>query len=148
MRRPRAITVRWLKRHDACEDQFEKFRQTFGDRAELTRGNALLAASAGLDLDWLASRLLSVASLLVYEEAVDPAWQAFRDAKYAAWRAYEEARHRACRWDDQANASREAYVKDETAAWRVYQEATAAARRAFNEVAAIALCDQLGLPKE
>ncbi len=76
----REITCEWLEEHEACEDHVEKFAATFGDRAELTRANAVRAVRAGLDIDWLATRLLDAPARRAYEEATTLAWRAYEEA--------------------------------------------------------------------
>ena len=44
------ITVEWLKKEKACSEEITKFRQEFGESAELTRKNLLRAKD--LDLEW------------------------------------------------------------------------------------------------
>lgn len=92
MRLPKKITVRWLRSQGACEDQVKLFRHTFGDSAELSRAAASKAVVAGLDLDWLANRLLPATAWRPYREARATAWRAYEGATATAWRAYEEAK--------------------------------------------------------
>ena len=37
--KPRPITVAWLKRHHACPEGIERFRELFGESAALTKKN-------------------------------------------------------------------------------------------------------------
>jgi hypothetical protein len=143
----RVITREWLEEHEACDDHVEKFAATFGDEAELTRANAIKAARAGLDIDWLAGKLLDATALRAYEEAKVPAWRAYQEAKAPAWRAYQEARAPAWRAYQEATApALRAYEEARAPAWRAYQEAETTALRAYEEAKATALCDALHLP--
>jgi len=149
MATPKAITVRWLKRRYACADQIKQFRLVFGNQAELTRTNALLAASAGLDMDWLASRLLSVTAQRTYAEAVATAQHTYAEAVATARRTYAEAVATAQHTYAEAVATaRRTYAEAVATARRTYDEAVVTARRTYAEAAAEALCDQLGFPEE
>ncbi len=131
----RAVSREWLEGEGACEDQIELFAATFGASAELTRENAIKAARAGLDIDWLADRLLAPPAWRAYEEATAPALRACHEAKATARRAYEEATAPALRACHEATAS----------ARRTCHEARATALRAYQEAMATALCDALNL---
>ena len=127
---PRVITIDWLVAHEACE--VETFRATFGASAELTRANALKAAQAGLDLDWLAEHLMDGTVWRAYQAKKNTTWRAHVKAMFTARRAYEKSTATAWR-DEEATAT----------AWRAYEEATATAWRAYEEIKATALCDAL-----
>ncbi len=154
----REITVEWLEEHEACEDHAEKFVATFGDRAELTRANVVRAVRAGLDIDWLAPRLLDAPALRAYEEVRVTAWRAYKKATAPAWRAYKEAMAPALRAYEQVAAparraykeatapALRAYEEAKAAALRAYEEASSAALRAYKEATVPALCDALHLP--
>ncbi len=131
----REITREWLEEHAACEDHVEIFSATFGDRAGLTRANAMRAAKAGLDIDWLAKILLDSRTWWAYMLAIGPTWRAYMRADSRAWRAYQEARAPTWRGRDEAEAE----------AWRAYKRAIAPTWRAYEEAAAGALCDALNL---
>ena len=74
------ITVAFLRKHGACADQVALFAETFPDGAEATAESLLLAARAGLAIDWLARFVPA------------PARRAYDEARATAWRAYDEAR--------------------------------------------------------
>ena len=82
--RPMEITAEWLEAADACEEQVELFRATFGERAELTRSDALRAARAGLDLEWLTGRILPAPARRAYKEAMATALRAYKEAMATA----------------------------------------------------------------
>ena len=90
------ITAAWLRKQEACDEYYKKFRKLFGDRVTVTRA-LLVQHSSAFDLDWLVSRLLSpeqladyeaqVATLLAaYEAQVDPLTAAY-DAQVDPLRA-------------------------------------------------------------
>ena len=74
------VTVEWLKSQEACSDQVALFEAAFGQSAKITKRNLLKAASAGLNIEWLAQRCLKGKS-----------WRAYGEARAAASRAYDEA---------------------------------------------------------
>lgn len=51
------IDVEMLERHNACKPQLDNFRETFGDRMDVTRANIAKALKAGLPLPWVADKL-------------------------------------------------------------------------------------------
>lgn len=57
-RLPQAITLRWLRRHGACDGWEPTFRELFPDGAPVTLEAALKGYEAGLDVVWVAVRLL------------------------------------------------------------------------------------------
>jgi hypothetical protein len=144
--RPVSITLRWLKAEEACRSQVDLFRDTFGESADVSRAAATEAARAGLDVDWLAARLLDDPARRAYEEARATARRAYEEARAPARRAYEEARAPARRAYEEAMATaRRAYDEAMAPARRAYDEATATTRRAYEEARATALCNLLGL---
>lgn len=56
----------------ACQDQVALFRRTFGEEVEVTADVVRLAAEAGLDVGWAASRFLSPLLRADYCAKVDP----------------------------------------------------------------------------
>ena len=75
------VTLQWLKKHGACTDQVELFAKTFGDSSvAITPESIERASNVGLDINWVATRILTPPALKAYEEA-----------KATAWKAYEEA---------------------------------------------------------
>jgi len=51
--RKKYVTLKELKEVGACSWQLEKFKKTFGKRAEINKENIGKAWAAGLDVDWL-----------------------------------------------------------------------------------------------
>lgn len=76
---PRFITADWLRRHGCCDDGLLEFSALFGDRAELTAANLYLAAERGMELCWLAEKLLTPADRDEFFSACgdDPDWDEF-----------------------------------------------------------------------
>lgn len=109
------ITRRMLWRLGACDNQRERFTETFGPRAvvTITEANAIRAADAGLDLWWISCRLLMTTRAIVAFEAVVARANSERDAlsdeNYRLYErgeiSYEETTQR---WD----ARRRAYLRE------------------------------------
>ena len=87
---PLTITPEWLKEHDACEDQVTLFEEIWPDGAAITQEALATAASAGLNLEWLAERLFSDSTYADYEVQ-----RALLYADYLANRAPAYADYRA-----------------------------------------------------
>ena len=62
---PLTITRKWLDQHNACKDQADLFERIWPEGVAVTEEALADAAKAGLNLDWLAERVLS---LPVYDE--------------------------------------------------------------------------------
>jgi hypothetical protein len=80
-RRMTTITYDWLRRHGACEEQRDLAALHFGHSAPLTRQTLTEAAALGLDVDWLASHLLTPAQ-----------WDAYEAGRALLWTAYVAGR--------------------------------------------------------
>ena len=85
------ITKDYLWGREACPDQFNLFAETFPDGAEITRDNLLTAARAGLNVGWLARRVLKATAWAAYDGAAVSAQTTFDEAMVTAWAAYGEA---------------------------------------------------------
>jgi hypothetical protein len=88
---PKRITVTWLRRRSACEDQISIFKGEWPQGAILSRENLLRAAELGLDLDWLAQEILNAPLWEAYEKAYAPLREAYEKAYAPLWEAYEKA---------------------------------------------------------
>ena len=55
----KVVTLKWLRRHEACEDQVAIFTKEWGEKAELTEANLLRAVELHLNIDWLAGHFLT-----------------------------------------------------------------------------------------
>ena len=64
------ITAAMLRRMGACEEQVAAFEEEWPDGADVTEKNALRAVALGLDVDWLATRVLNGAALEQYDKAI------------------------------------------------------------------------------
>ena len=115
--KPIILTADWLDQQGACPDQADLAICYFGKQARVTRTMLHECAALGLDVEWLAGRLLP------YES---PAWAAYQQATATAWGA--------------------AYQQAIAPAWAAYQQATATAWAAYQQARAGALADALGLP--
>ncbi len=73
-----------------CRDM-QIFQKEWPDGAELTAKNIRRAIELGLDVNFVASRVLPLSVWKVYDEAVAPAAEACTEAVARAWKAYEEA---------------------------------------------------------
>ena len=63
----KTITLAWLYKQNACPEQAAIFEAEWGEEARLTRENLERALALGLDLEWLAGRLLTAAALAEYD---------------------------------------------------------------------------------
>ena len=54
MQNVKSVDVAWLLEHNACQNQVDLFRETFGDSVKLSRKALLRAANVGLNLGWFA----------------------------------------------------------------------------------------------
>jgi hypothetical protein len=99
------ITIEWLESAGACDGQIERFRGTFGEGVEISRDAARIAASAGLDLDWIARELLEATAWAAYEQATATAWAAYKQATATAWAACSQATATAWAACEQATAT-------------------------------------------
>ena len=102
----RTVTVEQLQAWHACPDQVQLFFETFGDAAVVSPETLGMAATAMLDLRWLARRVLTNAALAEYDRV-----RAAALAEYDRVRAAELAE----------------YVRVANAAWAEYDRVRAAA---------------------
>lgn len=56
-RLPKKITVRWLRDHDACEEELDEFKAHFGSAAEIDLETLKKALMLKLNLYWFAEEL-------------------------------------------------------------------------------------------
>ena len=78
---PAKITICWLRKHDACEEQLQKFEVEWPDGAPFTAESLRRAAEIHLDLDWFAKSYLSA-----------PAWAEYKRVNDTALAEYERVR--------------------------------------------------------
>ncbi len=88
----KSITLAWLIRQEACDEQVAIFKRVFGVAAEVNAANALLAVEAGMDINWLADHLLSAPAWAEYKRVCAPAREEYERVRATAWEEYE--RHR------------------------------------------------------
>lgn len=55
--KPKRITLRWLKAHDACESQVDIFKRVFPRGADITNANIAKARRHRLQINWLALKV-------------------------------------------------------------------------------------------
>ncbi len=84
MRIPKRITLAWLRRRGACDEQRELFAKVFPDGLDSSRANLRLAARKGLNVDWLYDKFLSAANQRYYAGRTNK--------KFMATRSVEESR--------------------------------------------------------
>jgi hypothetical protein len=72
----RLVTVRLLKSLGACSDQVAMFAEVFPQGVKVTVENIMIAQSAGLDLDWMSSHVLTTSWCRRYREAYGPSRKA------------------------------------------------------------------------
>ena len=85
------ITLKQLRLKDACSEQVELFKATFGEAVEVTMDNAVKYADK-FNWTWAAEHLLPATAGKAYWEAVATVWTAYREAKAPAEQAYREAK--------------------------------------------------------
>jgi hypothetical protein len=101
----------------ACDDQRDIFKATFGAKAEVTEANARTAVAAGLDINWLAERVLTGPYREQYEAVRRQAWEQYEAVRRQAEEQYEAVRRQA----------EEQYEAVRRQAWEQYQIARALA---------------------
>jgi len=112
---PKRITVAWLRRRKACENQVSIFGVEWPQGASLSRENLLRAAELKLDLDWLAEEILTPPLRDAYQKAKAPLREAYQKATAPLREAYQKAKA----------PLRKAYQKATAALWDAYQKAKA-----------------------
>lgn len=91
---PITITADWLLHRKACEDQITKFAAEWPEGAELTEANLLRAGELGLDIKWLALRVLPKPLQAEHNWQVVPVNAKFRQQMAAIQAEYELERAR------------------------------------------------------
>ena len=104
---PRTVTVEQLQAWYACPDQVQLFFETFGDAAVVSPETLDMAETAGLDLWWLAERVLSPPVLASLTRTTDAAWAEYIRVTNAALAEYIRVK----------NAARADYNWVRDAAW-------------------------------
>ena len=97
------ITKNMLK--GACTDQLKTFIAEWPDGAKVTLKNCRRAAELKLDINWLASRVLTAPALAKYEKARASAWAEYEKARAPAWAEYDKATASAWAEYEKARAS-------------------------------------------
>lgn len=107
---PDRISADWLRGLGACSEAVAIFRKRWPKGAPVKPETVIRAVNLGLDMNWLALRILTDITFRQYREAEKPALRAYYDAMFTAtafssWKAYREAKAPA------SKAYREATVK-------------------------------------
>jgi len=84
------ITKNMLK--GACTDQLKAFITERPDGAKVTLKNCRRAAELKLDINWLASRVLTAPALAKYEKARASAWAEYGKVRAPTLAKYEKDR--------------------------------------------------------
>ena len=130
------MTARWLVEQEACESAVIRFRAAFPRGVILTRKRLLVAAREGWAVAWLASQWpLSAEARPDLVTALVLAWGAYGEAMEPVRRAFSEA----MTWHSYTPIMM-------ATACRAFDQAAAAVWRTYNEAAAAAFADTLGLP--
>jgi len=86
------ITAKLLSQIGAC--QIEKFLETFpSGEVKNTKKNIRRAFAAGMDVNWLAEKILCAPAWAKFEEVCDPAWAKYKEVRASAWAKYKEVRN-------------------------------------------------------
>ena len=120
------ITKTLLRRLKACPEQVETFAKLFPRGAEVTEENALKADKAGLDVNWLAYKVLTF-----------PAWEQYQAAIAQAWKQLEAVTAPAL----------EQYEAAKAPAWKQYEAATATALGQYEAAIAVAFVRAYNQPE-
>lgn len=93
MERAMIITTETLKLLGADVYAIERFEKAFpGGKAENTKMDIRRAIDAGLDVGWLAERLLTPLAGAEFEKVCDPPYAEFKKVRDAAWAEFEKVR--------------------------------------------------------
>ena len=85
------ITRKMLKAWEACPDQVDTFASEWPRGAEVTRENVDRAVELGLNVEWLAERVLDGNALAEYERVTAAALAEYDRARDAALAKYDRA---------------------------------------------------------
>jgi hypothetical protein len=84
----RVLTLQQLVDLDACVDQVDLFRRTFGDSVDVTP-DLCERHAAEFDWEWAAQKLLTASA---YQAAKRPLWEVYKAAEQPLWDTYRDAR--------------------------------------------------------
>ena len=119
MNRSRTLHINRLIENDACGEQVELFRSTFGDSVDVTAELAVEMAGK-FDITWAAENLLSASAWAEYDRVMAPALTEY-------YRVMASARAE--------------YDKVTAFAWAEYDKVKVSARAEYDKVAAFALAE-------
>jgi len=114
----KTISLRTLKKINACPEQVTLFKYTFGTaKIPVTLENCKRALAVRLNVEWAASTLLPVSAKRAYDKAIVSAWCTYKKTMASARHTYNETKIPAWCTYREAMAS----------AWHAYQDAKAEA---------------------
>ena len=87
----RILTLKQLIKNNACEDQLELFRDTFGRFVEIEEPLAALYARK-FNFEWAAGNLLSAEAYFKYSKVRTDACVKYDKVRMPAWVEYEKVR--------------------------------------------------------
>ena len=140
----KTIKLETLIKLNACQNQVDLFKETFGESVELSEAIAKEFGSK-FDINWAANNLLNEEQLnayqeakapflKTYEEATAPLLKTYQEAKAPLWKAYEEARAPLLKAYQEANAPLwKAYQEAKAPLWKAYEEARAPIWKTYKE---------------
>ena len=124
------ITIELLKKHKACQDQVDKFREIFGEEIVPTRELCLLHAQ-DFNFLWL-KRFLNKSS---YESFVK-IWKTACDSQYKitlpAWDVYNKETAFAKKIYD-STTNQNSY-ENSIIAWEIYEKSVSPVRRVYDDI--------------
>jgi hypothetical protein len=92
MRTRKRITVAFLRKHEACDDQVDLFARVFPKGADISRDNILRAQAHYLNIHWLACTILEGPALVKYERVMESALAEYHRAMASAYAEYERVK--------------------------------------------------------
>ena len=133
----KTITLQQLIDKDACKDQVELFKKTFGDSVEVTRELAIKYAQY-FDFIWAADNLLDAPAWKIYKETIAPALKLYKETTAPAWKLYKET----------SDTASKLYEETIAPAWKLFVETRAPALKLYYETIAPAFVEAyLGMEK-
>ena len=89
---PTTITSKWLAEHEACAEDLALFEEEWPEGGAVTKESLTRASELGLDLDWLARRLLPKLMNAVYRANVSLLAEDYRIPRASLLLEYSERR--------------------------------------------------------
>lgn len=86
------ITTQLLQSNGACKNQIAIFQAIWPNGAEMTAANLSKAVTLGLNVDWLAEKILMTSALVEYKRIRGPEWAEYERKTMPKWVDYNHAR--------------------------------------------------------